>query len=188
MDLVSVFFIAVGLAMDAFAVSISNGVVIKRYSIMHSIKFGLYFGIAQFVMPIIGFYGGKTFSARLTQYGNFIAFVLLCLIGGKMLYEAIKDMRSGEGEKKDIANNAMSAKNMIVLAIATSIDALAVGVSFAITGAQIYSAAVVIGVVAFTFSAVGVAAGKKISGVFKEGSAVFGGIVLIAIGIKILLF
>ena len=186
MNLVTVFFIAVGLAADAFAVSVANGIAMKNcYSLYCSLVFGFYFGLFQFVMPIIGFYMGKLFTGALESYSGWIAFGLLAVIGAKLIYETLKNEKENECSIK--MGKILSIKNMSVLAVATSIDACAVGVSLALTGTPLLLPAAVIGFVAFGFSAAGVFIGKQIGGLLNKGAGVIGGVILISIGIKILL-
>ena len=153
MSFIEVFLVAIGLAMDAFAVSISNGIVLENVEARNAIKFGLFFGVFQFIMPIIGWLCAKNFSAEIESFDHWIAFILLLIIGGKMFFESFKD------DDEEIKNDSkiLSLKNMTVLAIATSIDALAVGVSFAFLnnngfGLNIWSASSIIGIVAFALS------------------------------------
>lgn len=186
MSLVEIFVIAVSLAMDALAVSASNGLALKNANAGHAAVFGLYFGFFQFMMPVIGFFCGIGFGGYIEMVDHWVAFGLLTLIGGKMIW----DSRQGDGDEEQITDEKriMSPKNMIMLAIATSIDALAVGVSFALTeNVNIWLASVIIGVVAFVLSFVGVLAGKNIGSRFEKYSACIGGIVLIIIGLRILI-
>ena len=168
MDIISVLFIAVALAMDAFSVSITSGMVLKKVKVSASSKIGLFFGVFQFVMPCIGYFLGSAFASLITSFDHWIAFILLGFIGGKMLYEAIKD---DEKEEENI-KNPLDNKLLTMLAIATSIDALAVGVTFATMGMQVVSpctfsqlallqSAGIIGVVAFLISVIGGRIGGK---------------------------
>jgi len=186
MNLFTVSFLAVGLAADAFAVSVANGIVMKKcYRMYYSLMFGFYFGLFQFAMPIIGFYLGIMFTGVIESFSNWIAFGLLSLIGAKMIYEALKNEMENEcGVNID---QILSVKNMCILAVATSIDACAVGVSFALTKTPLILPAVIIGVIAFCFSAAGVFIGKQIGGLLNKGAGIIGGLILIIIGIKILL-
>ena len=185
MNFVEVFLIAVGLAMDAFAVSISNGIVLKKVRFCDAVKFGTYFGVFQFVMPVIGFFCAKNFREAIESVDHWIAFILLLIIGGKMFIESFKE------DDDDDTPTSVSVYNMIVLAIATSIDALAVGVSFAFlngdNSAFVWEASAIIGIVAFVISYAGVYLGKKIGEHIKKNAERLGGIILVGIGIKILL-
>ncbi len=194
MDIVSVLFIAAALAMDAFSVSITSGMVLKKVKMSASSKIGLFFGVFQFVMPCIGYFLGSAFASLITSFDHWIAFILLGFIGGKMLYEAIKD---DEKEEENI-KNPLDNKLLTMLAIATSIDALAVGVTFATMGMQVVSpctfsqlallqSAGIIGVVAFLISVAGVHIGGKCGNLFGNKAEILGGIVLIGIGVKILI-
>ena len=183
MGYIEIFFIAVSLAMDAFAVSVSNGLMLPKIQIKHAIIFGLFFGVFQFIMPLIGWACGSRFSQYIVNVDHWVAFVLLSLIGGKMVYETFKDDENNVRDEKNI----MSFSNLTILAIATSIDALAVGVTFALVKVNVLSASVIIGIVAFILSFVGVMLGKKIGSVFQTYAERIGGLVLIGIGIKILI-
>ena len=183
MDVLSVFVIAIGLAMDAFAVSMSHGIALKDIRLRHIFRFGIYFGVFQFIMPLLGYLGGRTLSTYITAIDHWIAFGLLSVIGGKMLYETF-------GRQEECvpcsADEVLSFKKMLLLAIATSIDALAVGISFAVIETDIITACTIIGLVAFVLSCVGVCIGKKVGCVFQKSAERLGGIILIGIGIKIL--
>ncbi len=187
MNFFEVFLIAIGLAMDAFAVSVSNGIVLKTVKQKSALKFGLFFGIFQFAMPVIGWLCAKNFKDAIESFDHWIAFVLLFIIGGKMFLESFKE------EEEHIRNeeNILSFYNMTILAIATSIDALAVGVSFAFldssSGLDIWSSSAIIGVVAFVLSYIGVHLGNKIGGFIQKNAERVGGIILVGIGFKILI-
>ncbi len=178
-------FIAISLAMDAFAVSVSNGLLLPKIRIRHAVTFGLFFGVFQFFMPLIGYFLASSFSTYIQSLDHWIAFILLAIIGGNMIKESFSDE---EENTSDIQANIMSFKNLTMLAIATSIDALAVGVTFALVDSgNIWFSCSVIGIVAFILSFIGVMLGKKISGVFQSYAARVGGVVLIIIGLKILI-
>ena len=186
MNLVTISFVAVGLAADAFAVSVANGIAMKKcYRVYYSLIFGIYFGLFQFVMPIIGFYMGAMFSGSIENFSDWIAFGLLALIGAKMIYEAVKN--KNENVPAVELDQILSAGNMCVLAVATSIDACAVGVSFALTKTPLLIPSVIIGLIAFAFSAAGVFIGKQIGGLLNKSAGIIGGLILICIGINILL-
>lgn len=182
MSLLELFILAVGLSMDAFAVSICKGLSVKKLNVKHSIICGVWFGGFQALMPAIGFLLGIQFEKYITSFDHWIAFVLLAIIGGNMLKEAF----GGEEEELD---SSFSAKAMFPLAIATSIDALAVGVTFAFLniGTKIIPAVLFIGCTTFVFSAVGAKLGNVIGLKFKKTAEIAGGIILILIGLKILL-
>ena len=187
MSLVEIFIIAVSLAMDALAVSASNGLALKKANAGHAAVFGLYFGGFQFFMPIIGYFCGIGFGSYIEMVDQWVAFGLLTLIGGKMIWDSRQDDDEKTDEEAD-EKRIMSVKNMVMLAVATSIDALAVGVSFALTdNVNIWLSSAIIGIVAFVLSFVGVLAGKSIGSRFEKYSACIGGIVLIIIGLRILI-
>lgn len=177
--MIEVIILAVALSMDAFAVSIGLGA--KKNTPGLALKAGFYFGIFQALMPFIGYLGGKGILGWIDAYAHWIAFGLLALIGAKMIYEGIS-----EGIEEDISD--VTNKMMLVLAIATSIDAMAAGFSLTLLEVNPYVACLIIGATTFAFSWAGVLIGRK-SGTWLENKAeIFGGIVLISIGFKILLF
>jgi putative Mn2+ efflux pump MntP len=181
MNLIELFLLAVGLSMDAFAVSIYIGLTLARFSIKKSVVVGLYFGLFQAGMPLIGYFAANLFAARIIAYGNWIAFGLLCFLGGKMIFGSF---RTEEHSKLDVA---LGPKQMLPLAVATSIDALAVGVSLAFLGAGIVPAVSLIGATTFTISIAGVWIGSVFGAKFKAKAEIAGGIILILIGFRILL-
>ena len=184
MGLIELCFIAVGLSMDAFAVSICKGLACREQNLRSNLLAGLYFGGFQGLMPAIGWLLGVRFSEAITSIDHWIAFVLLSFIGGSM----IRESRSGAEEEELDASFGFRA--MLPLAVATSIDALAVGVSFAflgMTGREILGAAALIGAVTFVLSAVGVRVGSVFGSRFKSRAGLCGGVILIFIGLKILL-
>jgi putative Mn2+ efflux pump MntP len=177
--MIEVIILAVALSMDAFAVSIGLGA--KKNVPGLALKAGLFFGIFQALMPFIGYLGGKSVLGWINAYAHWIAFGLLALIGAKMIYEGVQ-----EGIEEEIL--AITNKMMLILAIATSIDAMAAGFSLTLLDANPYIACLVIGAITFAFSWVGVFIGKN-SGTWLESKAeIFGGTVLILMGFKILLF
>jgi putative Mn2+ efflux pump MntP len=185
MSLFNIFLIAVGLAADAFAVSVANGIAMKRnYKFYYSLIFGFYFGLFQFIMPVIGYYLGTLFMGAIDDWSAWVAFGLLVIIGAKMIWETYHEEQSGVANTLE---HMLSVQNMCMLAIATSIDALAVGVSFALMHIAPLGASGVIGVVAFVLSAIGVIIGNKVGNLFQKGAGWAGGIILIGIGVKILL-
>ncbi len=177
--------IAVSLALDAFAVSVSSGISVPGFGWRQAVKMGLWFGFFQFLMPLAGYFLGTSVSAYIEAVDHWIAFGLLALIGGKMVVEAVKKGCGQEGG--EAAPTELTARRLCVLAIATSIDALAVGVSMAfMEGLSILPAAVIIGVVAFGLSIVGGLLGRRLGCLFQQRAEMVGGVVLIVIGIKIL--
>ena len=176
--MIEILILAVALSMDAFAVSIGLGA--KKNSPGLAIKAGLYFGIFQALMPFIGYLGGKGVLGWVDAYAHWIAFGLLALIGTKMIYEGVQ-----EGVEEDIS--AVTNKMMLILAIATSIDAMAAGFSLTLLNVSPYIACLIIGATTFTFSWGGVFIGRK-SGIWLESKAeFFGGTILILMGIKMLI-
>lgn len=180
MGLWELFVIALGLSMDAFAVSICKGLSVRRCTIRHMLICGLYFGVFQAAMPLIGYILGSQFESLVTAIAPYIAFALLAFIGFNMIREA----RSSEEESID---DDFSAKAMVPLAVATSIDALAVGVSFAFLQVSILPAVLFIGVITFVCCLLGVKIGSLFGGRYKNTAEFFGGVVLIAMGLKILI-
>lgn len=184
MGIAELFVLAVGLSMDAFAVSICKGLSLGKIKLRHMCIAGAWFGGFQALMPLIGYFLGSFFSDMITQYSHWVAFVLLAIIGGNMIKESFgKD----ENECEDCGGNSMSFKSMLMLAIATSIDALAIGVSLAFLNVSIVPAVSFIGVVTFVLSAAGVKIGSIFGTKYKSKAELFGGVVLIFIGLKILL-
>ena len=180
MSLVSLFILSVGLAMDAFAVSICKGLAMKKYYITDSAIVGLWFGGFQALMPLIGYFLGSQFKDKITGFSHWIAFILLLFIGLNMIKEAL----SKDEEKSD---SSLSFKSMLLLAIATSIDALAVGISLAFLNVNIVFAVSCIGIVTFIISAFGLKIGSVFGTKYKSKAEIAGGIILIILGTKILL-
>ena len=173
--------IAIGVSMDAFAVSISKGLSVRRLRPAHMVSAAAWFGGFQALMPLIGYFLGISFADLVVNVDHWIAFVLLGIIGGKMIKEAC------EKEDECEVNPDFSFKTMLMLAIATSIDALAVGVSFAFLKVDIWTSILVIGLMTGAFSALGVQLGHLFGCRFKSKAELVGGLILIGIGIKILL-
>ena len=171
--------LAIGLSMDAFAVSICKGLSLKKMDWKKAGLAGLYFGGFQALMPLIGYLLGSRFEHLIVEVDHWIAFILLLIIGGNMIKES-----RGETEELD---DSFTFKTMLTLAVATSIDALAVGVSFAFLKVNILLAVCFIGVTTFFFSFAGVKIGNVFGSKFKSKAELFGGIILILIGVKILL-
>jgi len=181
MQMLTLLFIAVGLAMDAFAVSITSGLAIKKLHIKHAFTIAFAFGLFQAVMPMIGWLAGLSLRDFISGVDHWIAFGLLTTIGVKMIYESVK---IGEDEK---AIDPLNIYVLLVLSIATSIDALAVGVTFAFLKIFIATPAIIIGLVTFLFSFLGVYIGDRMGHFFENKIELIGGLILIAIGVKILL-
>jgi len=180
MTFVELLLIAIGLSMDAFSVSICKGLTTKRFSWRMALVCGLWFGFFQALMPIIGYFLGAQFQEMIEAYDHWIAFGLLFLIGANMIREAVL----GKEEQQD---GSLGFKTMFLLAIATSIDALAVGVSFACIQVKIWSSVLIIGITTFLFSVLGVKIGNVFGSKYEKSASVVGGIILILIGLKILL-
>ena len=178
MNIFELLLLAVGLAMDAFAVSVCKGLSVERLKPRHPITAGLYFGGFQALMPLIGWLLGSQFESLIKSVDHWIAFGLLVLIGANMIRESF----GGEDEQ----NASFSFKAMLPLAIATSIDALAVGVTFAFLEVNIVPAITLIGVITFAISAAGVKIGNVFGTRFKSKAEFAGGVILILLGIKIL--
>lgn len=182
MGLITLIFLSVGLAMDAFAVSITEGIAVKRLRIKHTIIVGGVFGFFQALMPLVGYASGQMLYSYISKYSHFVTFILLLIIGGKMIYEAYVEQeceRTGSCEFNT---------NLILLAIATSIDALAIGFSLAmIKPENIWFVIFVIGIITFVICASGVYIGNKIGKMFNTKAELFGGIILIIIGLKTLI-
>ena len=185
MSFFEIFMIGVGLSMDAFAVAICKGLNMRKLDKVQTLVIALFFGGFQALMPFLGWLLGKQFESYITSFDHWIAFVLLAFIGGKMIWDVFK------GDDKDEAccraGTRMDIKELFVLAIATSIDALAVGISFAFLQVNIGSAITLIGCTTFVISAAGVFVGHKFGAKYEDKATVVGGVILILIGLKILL-
>lgn len=179
MGIFELLFLAVGLAMDAFAVSVCKGLSAKKYRLRHSLTAGAYFGGFQALMPLLGWLLGSQFESVIKSIDHWIAFGLLGLIGANMVREAF-----GKAEE---VNASFSPKAMLPLAVATSIDALAVGVTFAFLDVNIWLAVALIGGVTFAISAAGVKVGNVFGARFQSKAELAGGIILILLGVKILI-
>ncbi|HJJ54515.1 MAG TPA: manganese efflux pump MntP family protein [Methanocorpusculum sp.] len=177
-SLVSTLLIGVGLAMDVFSVSLAGGAVLRSKVIKTALIAGGMFGFFQFIMPLIGWAVGAPLSSLLQTIGSWIVVCLFFFIGGKMIYDAFK------GDEESV--NLTGFKVLLLLAIATSIDALAVGISYGLLGSEIILPSVIIGIISFLFGFVGVLTGNKLSHIFGTKMEIVGGIILIAIGVKFL--
>ncbi len=180
MVVVEIFLIAVSLALDAFAVSVSSGIAIPGFGWRQAGKLGLWFGAFQFAMPLAGWLLGSSVSRYIEAVDHWVAFGLLALIGGRMAWGALR------GGEEAAASADLSPRRLCLLAIATSIDALAVGVSMAFMKVDVLCSAAIIGVVAFVLSVVGGLAGRRLGALFQKRAELVGGLVLIGIGVKIL--
>lgn len=188
MDYISVIGIAIGLAMDAFAVSVSNGATTKNLKLPYALKLSLFFGGFQLLMPVIGWFAGKAGENFISQVDHWVAFILLAFIGGKMIVDYIKEKKEEiSTDKKDRLSN----KTMLMLAIATSIDALATGIILpSAVGASTFElmlvSVIIIGVLTFIICMAGVYLGKAFGALLSRHSTLFGGVMLVLIGGKIL--
>lgn len=178
MNIFELFILAIGLSMDAFAVSVCKGLSLDRINAKHMCIAGVWFGGFQALMPLVGYFGGQFFADKVTRYSHWVAFVLLVFIGAGMIKES---------KEEEHVNADMDIKSMFILAVATSIDALAVGVTFAFLKVEIVSAVSFIGVITFVCSAAGVKIGSLFGMKYKSKAELCGGIILILIGTKILL-
>ena len=181
MSLWELFVIAVGLSMDAFAVSICKGLSVQKVSLRHAACAGLWFGGFQALMPLLGWLLGVQFQSAIERFDHWIAFVLLAILGINMIREA----KSAEEEGR--CDGSCAWKVMLPMAVATSIDALAVGVTFAFLQVDIIPAIIFIGITTFLFSAIGVRLGSVFGQRYQTAAQIFGGIILILMGLKILL-
>lgn len=182
MSLFELFLIAVGLSMDAFAVSVCKGLSTRNIKAKHYLSVGIWFGAFQAIMPTVGYLLGSTFEQYITAVDHWIAFVLLAFIGGNMLKEGLEKDEDGED------NSSFDVKTMFVLAVATSIDALAVGITFALLpDVNITAAVIFIGLTTFSLSMLGLKVGNIFGLKYKSKAEIAGGVILILIGLKILL-
>lgn len=180
MGAIEILLISIGLAMDAFAVSVCKGLAMKKMSWKKAIIIGLYFGIFQAVMPVIGYFLGTTFERFITNVDHWVAFILLVGIGINMVKEAFDK----ESENR---NDNVDVKTMLVLSIATSIDALAIGITFACLKIHIVMPVITIGLITFIISVIGVKIGNQFGDKYGKKAEIMGGVILILLGIKILL-
>ena len=206
MAFVELLLIAIGLSMDAFSVSVCKGLTTKRFSWRMALTCGLWFGLFQGLMPVVGYFLGSQFQQFINSIDHWIAFGLLFLIGANMIREAVwgneaeVSLRGGttkqstpdtglpRSARNDTTDNgSLGFKTMFLLAVATSIDALAVGVSFACIQVKLWSSVLIIGLTTFLFSVLGVKIGNVFGSKFEKSAGIFGGIILILIGLKILL-
>ena len=176
----------VGLAMDAFAVSVCKGLGMKKLNKKQAVVIGLYFGGFQALMPLVGWILGIQFQKYITSIDHWIAFILLVLIGGKMILDVVKE----KGENEEVCPEGsvrIDLREFFLLAIATSIDALAIGITFAFLQVRLITSVTIIGCITFCFSIAGVLIGNVFGSKFKDKATILGGIILIGIGVKILI-
>ena len=179
MNIIEIIFIGFAVSTDAFISSICKGLTLEKNNIKESLIIGIYFGIFQAIMPLIGYILADNFHNLIINIDHWISFFLLLILGIKSILESNK--------KEQISNNKLDFKNMIILSIATSIDALAIGISFAFLDISIIKSCIIIGFITFTTSTLGAKIGNKVGNKYQKISQVFGGIILIIIGIKILI-
>ncbi len=185
MQLWELLLLALALAMDAFAVSVSDGICMKGLNKLKTLSIPLFFGVFQGLMPLIGYFAGSTFSDVIKNWDHWIAFALLSVIGGKMIIEAVRAMK--QKDSCDGVGDSFSLRTVTLQAIATSIDALAIGISFAALGVNQYTSSLFIAVVTFICCLFGVILGKKFSSFLLKKAELIGGAILVLIGVKILI-
>ena len=185
MNILELFILAVGLSMDAFAVSVCKGLGMRKLNKKQALIIGLYFGGFQALMPFVGWLLGSQFQKYITSIDHWIAFILLGFIGGKMMIEAVREWN--EEEVVDVMDAPIDHKNMLVLAVATSIDALTVGITFAFLGTPIVEAITIIGITTMVISIAGVVVGNFFGSRYKSKAEFIGGLILVLLGLKILL-
>ena len=181
MSVIEIVLIALALSADAFAVSVTSGIAIKKMKIRHAMLIAAFFGGFQALMPVIGWAGGRWAQKYIESFDHWIAFVLLCFVGGKMIYEAVK------GDKEENESDPLNVYVLFILAIATSIDALAVGLSLAFIKVFIIVPALIIGCITFALSFAGTYIGNFFGHLFEKKIEIAGGVILIGIGCKILI-
>lgn len=182
---IELFLLGVGLSMDAFAVSVCKGLGMRKLNKKQALIIGLYFGGFQALMPFVGWLLGSQFQKYITSIDHWIAFILLGFIGGKMMIEAVREWN--EEEVIDVMDAPIDHKNMLVLAVATSIDALTVGITFAFLGTPIVEAITIIGITTMVISIAGVVVGNFFGSRYKSKAEFIGGLILVLLGLKILL-
>lgn len=189
MGFIELALIALGLSMDAFAVSICKGLGMRELNYRQALLVALFFGGFQGLMPLIGWVLGVQFQQYIVSFDHWIAFLLLAFIGGKMVFDALRnDLDSSENAcGPDFVTSSLDIKQLLLLAIATSIDALAIGITFAFLEVDIISAVICIGAITFCLAFIGVLVGNKFGAKYEKPATILGGIVLILIGLKILL-
>ena len=184
MTFTEILLIGIGLSMDAFAVAVSKGLSMQKINYKAGLIIALFFGVFQAGMPLIGYFAAIRFERYIVAADHWVAFGLLLFIGGKAIVEAIKEIRSGEKKEE---NFKLRYGELVVLAFATSVDALAFGISFAFLSVQIWKSVSIIGVTTFLISFAGVCIGNRFGAKLKAKAEIAGGVILILIGLKILL-
>ena len=183
MGFAELFLIGVGLSADAFSAAVCKGLNMRRLNLKHAYIIALFFGAFQAVMPLIGYFLGTSFSGYIESFDHWIAFALLAFIGGKMIVEVIREKDDEAEEQTDV----LKIGGLTVMAVATSIDALAVGITFAFLRVNILFSVILIGVTTFALSLLGVIIGNKFGAKYKSKAELAGGIILVLIGVKILM-
>lgn len=184
MQLFEIILVSIGLAMDAFAVSICKGLSMKKLNVKHGLVIALYFGVFQAIMPLVGWLLGSQFQVYIVSFDHWIAFILLTFLGAKTIVDTIRETDEEQGEKTE---SVLNHKELFLLAIATSIDALAVGITMAFLEVKLAMAVSVIGILTFGICIFGVFVGNMFGTTFKKKASIAGGVILILIGFKILL-
>ncbi len=182
MEVVAIIVIGVGLAMDAFAVSVATGGVYRQLHIAHALRMAGFFGAFQAIMPLLGYLAGASFKETIAPYDHWVAFGLLVFIGGKMIYEAYRIEQADSS-----ANDPSSMVVVLTLSVATSIDALAAGVTLSLITDHVYAAAATIGVITFVMSYLGCCLGQRLGHFFEKKIQLAGALILIGLGVKILI-
>ena len=182
MGFIELFLIAIGLSMDAFAVALCKGLNMRKLNMKHGAIIALFFGVFQAVMPLIGWLFGRQFEKYIVRVDHWVAFALLLVIGGKMIWDAFH-----EDDETSTCGDHLDTKELVLLAVATSIDALAVGITFAFLQTNIVWAVSLIGFTTFALSLIGVCVGNRFGAKYKSRAEIMGGVVLILIGLKILI-
>lgn len=182
MTITELFLIAVGLSMDAFSVSVCKGLSMKKLNLKGGIITAFFFGAFQALMPLIGYFLGSRFENVIASFSHWVSFILLAVIGGKMVWEAFKSDDENDGKEY-----SLDIKELFILAVATSIDALAVGIVFAAEKTNLIFSVSVIGIITFALSLLGVFIGHKFGSKYEKKAEIAGGIILILIGVKLLL-
>ena len=183
MGITELLLISLGLAMDAFSVSVCKGLSMKKLNLKGGVITALFFGVFQALMPMIGYFLGSRFADFISSFSHWVSFVLLAVIGGKMMIEAVR----GGDEEESGKEYSLDIKELFLLAVATSIDALAVGIVFAAEKTPVFSSVTVIGVVTFLLSLIGVYVGHRFGSKYEKKAELAGGAVLVLIGAKLLL-
>jgi len=193
MGFFEIFAIGIGLSMDAFAASVCEGLSMRKLNIKNTMIIAFMFGLFQFLMPLLGYFFCVQFESYIEGFDHWIAFAFLCFIGAKLIFDAIKEKRESSSLKLKADSNidkkddpVFSFRRILLLSIATSIDALAVGISFAFFDINIFSASAIVGITTFVLSILGVLLGNFFGEKYKTPAQIVGGIILIGIGFKIL--